>query len=112
VLLFVVTSVVVATEGIPGKPAYAAFTIVMLVIPAFTAFIITRRPPGSGVLALRLAALCNVALVGLVCWALVEQYPYPEGAGVIPFAGLALMAPVFSLAAIPGAGLFVNSRRA
>ena len=117
VLLCAVTSVVVVTEGIPGTPAYAAFTIVMLVVPAFTAFTLTRRSPGGGrsprsALTLRLAVLFNLALVGLVCWALVEQYPYPEGAGVIPFAGLALLAPVLALAALRRAGLFVNGRRA
>jgi len=112
VLLFVVTSFVVATEGVPGRPAYAAFTMVMLLVPAFTAFILTRRPPDGGALTLRLAALCNLVLVGLVCWALVGQYPYPEGSGVIPFAGLALMAPILSLAASRRAGLFVSSRRA
>jgi hypothetical protein len=44
VLLSVLTGVLVATEGIPDKPAYAVFTLLMLRGPVFTALTILRRP--------------------------------------------------------------------
>ena len=124
VLLCVVTGFLVATEGIPDKPAYAVFTLLMLLVPVLTALTIMRRPSsagrpgpaekghapagssagggwrGTGGVMRCVAASCNLVLLGFVCWALVGQYPYPEGAGVIPYAAVALVTPVVSLAVL------------
>jgi hypothetical protein len=122
--LFALMGGIVATEGIPERPAYAAFTVVMLWAPAFTAFVIMRRlpdrgrpgpaantgtsaapspgggPDSRGMVMPRIAASTNLVLSGFVCWALVSQYPYPEGRSVIPYAVVALLTPLLSLAVL------------
>jgi hypothetical protein len=48
--------------------------------------------------------LCNIVSFGFVCWALVDQYPHPEEAGVIEFAVLMVLTPILSLMVLLHAG--------
>jgi hypothetical protein len=100
VVLAALTSMILATEGLPGRPVYLGFTLLMILAPVMAVFAMTRRPSGAGRGASMTAAAGNLVLVGFVCWAMVAQYPYPEGAGVVPYAVLALAAPVLSLAVL------------
>ena len=48
-------------------------------------------------------AICNLVLLGLVCWALIDQYPHPEEEGVIAFAVLTVLTP------LPGAAVLFRT---
>jgi hypothetical protein len=103
--VFALSCLIVVTEGIPAKASYALFTLLIIVVPLFTAFVVVRprfRGEQRARIAVfpRIAAWGNVVLLGFVGWALVTQYPYPEGVGVIPFGVLALLTPVLSLAVL------------
>ncbi len=50
------------------------------------------------------AIICNIVLLGFVCWAIVDQYPHPEEDGVIPFAVLTVMTPILTLVALIRSG--------
>ena len=88
------------TEGLPEQPSHWALAALIVFVPAFTVFVITRRPDTGGAGVPGLAVLCNLVLLGVTCWAAVAQYPYPEGPGIIPFVALAILTPVLSLAAL------------
>ena len=38
----------------------------------------------------------NILLLGLVCWAVVDQYPHPEEEGVVAFTVLTVLTPILS----------------
>jgi len=121
IVLFGLTCLIVATEGLPKQAGNIAFTLLMMLIPVFTVFAIVRkrtssRPPGLHVkkgaseadpitdlppdrstVTVWLAGACNVLLLGLVCWALVAQYPYPEKEGAVISAVPAALTPILSV---------------
>jgi hypothetical protein len=115
-VLFAVTGFIILTEGVPRDARHLALTLLMLLVPLLTAVVFLReRVPPQGptaddrgsstiTLAKRAAVLCNVALFAASCWAVVVQYPYPEGNSVIPFAALTLWTPILSLMALRGGG--------
>jgi hypothetical protein len=103
--VFALSCLIVVTEGIPAKASYALFTLLMIVVPLFTAFAVMWPPSrdeqsARSAVVPRVAAWSNGVLFGFVGWALVTQYPYPEGVGVIPFGVLTLLTPVLSLAVL------------
>ena len=93
-VLFVITCLIVATEGVPNKAAYLVFTLLLMMIPVFTVFAIVRSTTE------RVAAVCNVVLLGFVCWALADQYPPPEGVSVVVFAVFTALTLVLSAAVL------------
>jgi hypothetical protein len=114
VLVFVVTGLIVVTEGWPREPRYLALTLVMLFVPALSAVVLARRqrapevrstgggrPPAMTPTA-RAAVAGNLVMLGASGWEAVAQYPYAEGASVIPFAMLVVCTPVLSLLAFLG----------
>lgn len=107
VVLFGFTCFVLAAEGLSRQAAYILFTLLLLLIPIFTVFVLVRkRTPGAATLhssaIQRVAGICNVALLGFVCWAILDQYPHPEEPGVIPYAALAVLTPILSAIALFG----------
>jgi hypothetical protein len=116
VVLAAITCAIVATEGLPAKPVFLAFTLLMMLVPAVAVAAIRWRPaagrrsPGS-VATLGIAAVGCLVLLGFVCWALVSQYPYPEGASMIPLGALALLTPALSLVVLRRAGLLATGTR-
>jgi len=116
VVLLAITGAIIVTEGVPGDTRYLALTLLMLLVPLLSAVVLVRErmaPQGpstedagtsSTTLAHRAAVLCNLMLFGASCWAVVAQYPYPEGNSVIPFAVLAVCTPILSLVALLGGG--------
>jgi hypothetical protein len=109
IVLFVITSMIVLTEGIPGRAPYLILTLLPMLVPLLSLIVLlrggmtlqerkTRDDPSSmSALVDRVAVLCNFVLVGFTCWAAVAQYPYAEGNGVIPFALLMVLTPILTL---------------
>jgi hypothetical protein len=91
---------IVVTEGLPNGAIHRALTGLIIVVPILTVYAVTRTAGGAGPGVRLLAVLGNLSLLGLVCWAIVTQYPYPEGPSVIPFAMLAVFTPGLSLAVL------------
>jgi len=116
VVLLATTGVIIVTEGVPRDTHYLVLTLLMLLVPILSAAVLVRErmaPQGpstdddgtsSTTLAHRAAVLCNLILFGASCWAVIAQYPYPEGNSVIPFAVMAVCTPVLSLIALLGGG--------
>lgn len=100
IILAVLTCGIVATEGLPSRLFYVAFTVLMLLVPVVAVFALTRRPSTDRPAVRAAAAVGCLALAATVAWALVAQYPYPEGPGVVPYGVLALLAPIAGLAAL------------
>jgi hypothetical protein len=120
VVLFGFTCLVLATDGAPTAAVYIIFTLLLMLIPVFTVFAITRSGAGDGgpnlhsrrktaeaqprtgvfssahTAIARVAAICNVVLLVFVCWAFVDQYPHPEEDGFIAFAALTVLTPILS----------------
>ena len=120
IVLLGFTCVVLATDGPPMQAAYILFTLWLMLIPIFTVFAIVRSKAGHGwqtvhmnrntleaqsktdalssrsIVMERVAAICNIVLLGFVCWALVEQYPHPEEEGVVAFTVLTVLTPILS----------------
>jgi hypothetical protein len=100
VVLAALSLMIVVTEGFPKEPAYVALTVLIVLVPVFTVFAVARKPGVGGANVLLYTILCNLALLGLAAWAMVVQYPYPEGPSVIPFAVLAVFTPGLSAATL------------
>jgi hypothetical protein len=92
---------VLATDGLPTKPAYIILTVLMLLIPMLTVFALVRSgagsvpSPGGGTMA-RAMAICNVVLMGFFGLALVDQYPHPAEAGFLEYVVLTMVTPILS----------------
>ena len=108
VVLLGITGVIVVTEGMPNKAPYLVLTLLMLLVPLLTALVVLRGGTAlpaampTRELMNRAVAVCNVALLGVAGWAVISQYPYPEGNSVIPFAILTVCTPMLSLMALVG----------
>jgi hypothetical protein len=116
IVLIAITGVIILTEGVPRDARYLVLTLLMLLVPLLSAVVLVRAriaPQGPSTdddrslaitLTNRAAVLCNLVLFGASCWAVVAQYPYPEGNSVIPFAVLTVCTPILSLMALLGGG--------
>ncbi len=118
IVLFVFTCLVLVTDGPSDEMAYIIFTLLLLLIPILTVFAIVRRGSGTpggpegGVLSKaqarmgllsadrtpleNTAGICNLVLLGFVCWALVDQYPHPAEEGLVAFVVVTLLTPLLS----------------
>jgi len=95
------TCFVLATDGLPTKAAYIVLTVLVVLIPVFTVFALVRSggggvPSSRGRAIARAAAICNVVLLGFVCWALVDQYPHPAESGFLEYVVLTMVTPILS----------------
>jgi len=99
VLLACFTCFVVVTDGVPTEFVYVVFSLLLVVIPVFTVWALVRRPPaGEAHSNVRLVtAVCNIVLLGLICWAFIDQYPHPSDPGFVPFVALAVLTPILSV---------------
>jgi len=95
ILLVGLITAVTVTEGLPQATAYRIFTLLLILVPILTLLVVLRRGPDGGWLR-RAMAIANLALAGLIVWASIAQYPYPEGNGILIFAALTLTAPLLS----------------
>lgn len=105
-LLCASVGLLVVNEGMPSQTAYMLFTLLALIVPILSAAVILRR--GSGPSRQRsfldwATGVLNVLLLALTVWAVISQYPYPEGNSVLLFALLMLVAPILSLVVLFGA---------
>jgi cytochrome bd-type quinol oxidase subunit 2 len=100
VVLVGFTAFVVATEGPSREPAYNVFALLLVLVPIFTIFALLNREAAAKPAVARAAAVCNLILLALVCWALVDQYPHPKEPGVIPFIIVCLLTPVLGAAVL------------
>jgi len=98
VVLFTFTCFVLATDGAPTKAVYVVFALVLLMTPIVTVFGLARRAAGQGVR--RAAVACNVLLLALVCWALVDQYPHPSEPGFVEYVIAVVLSPLVSVVAL------------
>jgi hypothetical protein len=94
VVLFTFTCFVLVTDGAPTKAPYIIFTLMLLMTPVFTVFVLARRVAGDG--ARRAAAICNVLLLAFVCWVLLDQYPHPSDPGFNEYVVTVVVTPVVS----------------
>jgi len=99
-LLCASVGLLIVNEGMPSQTAYILFTLLALFLPILSAAVILRR--GSGPSRQRSSldwatGVLNVLLLALTVWAVISQYPYPEGNSVLLFALLMLVAPILSL---------------
>ena len=100
VVLAAMSVVEVVTEGLPERPSQWVLAALIVLVPIFTVYVITRSPGRGGASVPGPAVIGNLVLLGVTCWVAVAQYPYPEGPGVLPFVALAILTPVLSLAAL------------
>lgn len=121
IVLFGFTCFVLVTDGPPKEAGYIVFTLLVVLIPILNVVVLFRSGAGDGWVGLhmkrkaleaqpktdalssrstaieRVAAICNIVLLGFVCWALVDQYPHPEEEGVIAYALLMVLTPILSV---------------
>jgi hypothetical protein len=106
VVLAAATCLVLATEGAPKDAIYVVFTLLLMLIPLFTVFVLLRsraegtrpRPAGkAGSTTLgHVAVFANIVLLALICLAIVDQYPHPDEPGFLAFVALTVLTPILS----------------
>jgi hypothetical protein len=96
VVLVGFTALVVAGEGLSRELAYSVFTLLLVLVPIFTIYVVARGEAARKPAIARVAAVCNLVLFGMVCWSIVDQYPHPAEPGVIPYVVLAVLTPVLN----------------
>jgi hypothetical protein len=130
IVLFGFTCLVLVVDGPPKGASYIVFTLWSLWTLVLSAVVISRSGASNGWLGLQMkrkaleeqkktddrssaspvmrivAIVCNIVLLGFICWALVEQYPHPEEDGLIAFTVLMVVTPILSLVVLfrSGAG--------
>jgi hypothetical protein len=116
VVLLAFTGVVLVTDGVSREGPYVVFTLLLLLVPILSVVALVRRggnrpdlgthdvPSSRSTVTKRVAVSSNLVWLAFSCWAIVDQYPHPADAGVIPFAVLVVVTPIVSLAALLGRG--------
>ncbi len=96
-VLFLFTLLVLAVDGPPTKAPYIIFTAIVVLTPALTLFALARERLDR---VRKLAALGNVVMLGLFCWAFVDQYPHPDEQGFVAYTVLMVATPILSVVAL------------
>ncbi len=96
-VLFLFTLLVLAVDGPPTKAPYIVFTAIVVMTPLVTLFALFREGFGR---VRKLAALGNAVLLGLFCWAFVDQYPHPAEEGFVAYVVLMVATPILSVVAL------------
>jgi hypothetical protein len=100
VLSGIFTCLVVATDGMSREPAYALFTLLLIVVPLYTAYALASRVGHASVPARRAAVVFNVVLLAGIAAAVVDQYPHPNEPGFVPYVLLMVFTPLLSIVAL------------
>lgn len=101
IILFLFTLFVLATDGFPKQVGYILATLLVLLTPILSLAVIFLNRAGNGGVSsitniLKIAAIiCNIALIGYTCWAM--MLPHPEEGGYIPFIIISLLTPILNL---------------
>ncbi len=93
------TLLVIAGEGLSTKTIDIPLTLLVIIIPILSIVALARPStlPGSGTTTLRLAAICNLVLLALVCRAVIG---HPNEPGFVPYAVLMILTPLLSAVAL------------
>jgi hypothetical protein len=127
VVLFAFTCLVLVIDGLPKEVSYMVFTLWSLLTLILSAVVIFRwgndgwlglpkerkaleeqkktDDLASASMMRIVAIVCNIVLIGFVCWAFVDQYPHPEEDGVIAFTLLMVLTPLLSLVVLFRSGV-------
>jgi hypothetical protein len=129
VVSFGFTCLVLVTDGPPREAVYIFFSLLHLLTPLLTLVVLSHSGASDGWLGLRMkknaleerrkidnpsststilkigAIVCNVALLGFICWALVSQPPHPKEEGFVAFVLVSVLTPIVSLVAILWSGV-------
>jgi len=112
---------VLVTDGFPKEAGYIFISLLHLLTPLLTLVVILRSGTSDGWLGLRLkrealeelgkidnpssmstamrfvAIICNIALLGFLCWTLLGQPPHPEEEGFVAFVVVSVVTPILSV---------------
>jgi hypothetical protein len=121
VIWFGFTCLVLVTDGLPKEAGYIFISLLHLLTPLLTLVVLFRSGASDGWLGLRMkrkafeeqrkidkpssvstftkivAIICNVALLGFICWALLSQPPHPEEEGFVAFVVVSVVTPILSV---------------
>lgn len=122
IVMFIFTSFVILTDGIPKEVNYIILTLLLLFVPIFNLIVILRNREDYGWLDFHMkmevlkekpkhdellskirilkivAIICNIVLLGFACYAFVNQYSqHPKESGFILYAVIVLLAPILNL---------------
>ena len=124
IALFAFTCFVILTDGMPQEAIYIVFTLLVFLTPVLSMATLAlsmniryllrlpekrnapEEPEKAGEKTsfstfLRIGTiLCNIAMFGFSCWAIISQYPHPEEKGVWTYTVLLLLTPILTLVAI------------
>ena len=93
---------VLETDGLPTETGYIVFTLWALLTMVLSVVVIARFRAGEGLSSMRgkmriAVIMCNIVLLGFICWALIDQYPHPEEDGFITYVILMMATPILSI---------------
>lgn len=102
VVLFAFTLFVILTEGASKDPVYVVFGVMLIAIPIVNVILISRMrkndmDANQDTTARVGVAIGNLVMLGLAVWAIIDQYPHPDEAGVIEYTILVLGTPILSM---------------
>ncbi len=104
--LIAFTLFLLVTEGASEQAVYNVFAALLLLVPLLTVFAVSRSGEAPAGALQRITAGGNLVLLGLVVWAIVDQYPHPDEPGVVEFMLLAVLTPLLSAIALLRRGPF------
>ena len=107
IVLFVFTCLVLASEGPPRGAAYvvlAVWLFLTLILSSVVIFRAGASGSSKSPLMRTVAIICNIVLLGFICWALADGYPHPQEEGFIPYVVLTVLAPALNLVALSSNG--------
>jgi hypothetical protein len=120
VILFLFTCLVLVTDGISKETFYIVLTLLLLLVPVFNMVVIMRNGANKGWLDYNLkkkalekhmktneltskipvmnilAIICNIVLLGVSCWAIMNQYPHPKEGGLLLYIVILILTPILS----------------
>ena len=121
VVLFVFSGFLLLTEGPSKEAVYVLLAVLLLLVPVMNLVVISgnratfsrtgiksittpadeqssKGNKPSIFPALKIIAIpLNLVLIGLICWALIDQYPHPDESGFLFYVLVAILTPVISL---------------
>jgi UDP-N-acetylmuramyl pentapeptide phosphotransferase/UDP-N-acetylglucosamine-1-phosphate transferase len=112
------------TDGISKETCYIVLTFLLLLVPVFNMLSIMRSRANKSWLDFHLkkkaleehmktndlsskipvmnilAIICNIVLLGVSCWAIVNQYPHPKESGLLLYTVILILTPILSSVAL------------
>lgn len=101
IIMCVLTSLVVISEGVSNELIYQGFTLFMLLVPIMSTFILIKSVmPRSTKLfkssAYLVATILNILMVAFLVLAMVDQYPHPKEDGFITYVIIVAITPIIN----------------